>query len=90
MSNDLATPSRMAMDGTTTMNFDQPYLRFNSNMVFVYTNVLPVPVSISTSSSTAPAGSVYSFGDSVRFCRRCTFLMLASSLSPSSSRSALR
>ena len=39
----------MAMDGTTTMNFVQPYLRFNSNMVFVYTNVLPVPVSISTS-----------------------------------------
>lgn len=32
---DLNTPSRMATNGTTTMNLVKPYLRFSSKMVLV-------------------------------------------------------
>ena len=39
--------SRIAMDGTTTINLLQPYLLFSSNMVLMYVYVLPTPVSIS-------------------------------------------
>ena len=47
-SNVLAIPSRIAMLGTTMINFDQPYCLFNSSIVLIYVYVLPVPVSIST------------------------------------------
>ena len=34
-SNDFFTPSRTATEGTTTMNFDQPYRLFSSMIVLM-------------------------------------------------------
>ena len=39
-------PALIAKDGTAIMNLLKPYFLCNSNIVFVYTYVLPVPVSI--------------------------------------------
>ena len=37
MSNDFFTPSRIAIDGTTTMYFDHPYRLCSSMIVLMYT-----------------------------------------------------
>ena len=54
ISMDLTIPSFIATDGTTIINFVNPYCLFNSNIVLKNTYVLPVPVSISISKSYSP------------------------------------